>query len=205
MDIDVDLLLQGFVRLLRRSGGELRTGAEVGEAVRLDGLWRIETVDGAVAAPILVNAAGAWGDAVAEPASVRPIGLRPLRRSAAIVPLPAECDMARWPLLGGVSEDWYARQMGGKLMVSPADEDPVDPHDAWPDDMVLAKGLDRDEQMVTVPVTRVERSWAGLRSFTAGRTPVAGSPRRPDAAESGLQSVSQQSGGNGRASRATIC
>jgi len=59
-------------------------------------------------------------------------------------------------------------------MVSPADEDPVEPHDAWPDDRVLAEGLDRYEQAVTVPVTRVERSWAGLRTFAPDRTPVVG-------------------------------
>ena len=60
------------------------------------------------------------------------------------------------------------------VLVSPADEDPVDPQDVWPDDMVLAEGLDRYEQAVTVPVTRVERSWAGLRTFAPDRTPVVG-------------------------------
>lgn len=59
-------------------------------------------------------------------------------------------------------------------MVSPADEDPVDAHDAWVDDMVLAEGLHRYEQMVTAPVTRVENAWAGLRTFAADRTPVVG-------------------------------
>ena len=85
----------------------------------------------------------------------------------------------RWPLFGTVSETWYAKPDAGKLMVSPADEDPVDPHDAWPDDMVLAEGLDRFEQATTVSVTRVEHRWAGLRTFAPDRTPVAGfDPRR---------------------------
>ena len=59
-------------------------------------------------------------------------------------------------------------------MVSPADEDPVAAHDAWADDMVLAEGLHRFEQAVTMPITRVEHSWAGLRSFAPDRTPVVG-------------------------------
>jgi len=42
------------------------------------------------------------------------------------------------------------------------------------DDMVLAEGLYRFEQAVTIPVTRVEHSWAGLRSFAPDRTPVVG-------------------------------
>ena len=59
-------------------------------------------------------------------------------------------------------------------MISPADEDPVDPQDAWPDDMVLAEGLYRFEQMVDIPVVRPSHSWAGLRSFAPDRTPTAG-------------------------------
>jgi D-arginine dehydrogenase len=73
-----------------------------------------------------------------------------------------------------MAETWYAKPEAGKLMVSPADEDPVEPHDAWADDMVLAEGLDRYAQAVTTPVTRVERTWAGLRTFAPDRTPVVG-------------------------------
>lgn len=65
-------------------------------------------------------------------------------------------------------------------MVSPADEEPVAPHDAWPDDMTLAEGIERYAAMVSAPVTRVERSWAGLRSFVADRTPVAGFDARAE-------------------------
>jgi len=121
-----------------------------------------------------VNAAGAWADQVSALAGLAPLGLVPKRRSAAILPAPEGRDVSAWPLFGSVSERWYARPMGGKLMVSPADQDPVPPGDAWPDDMVLAEGLHRYESAVTVPVTRVERSWAGLRTFAPDKTPVAG-------------------------------
>lgn len=173
-NIDVDLLLQGYARLLRRQGGEiaLRAGAEA--ITRQDGLWRVETPAGAFEAPILVNAAGAWADVVARMAGVSPIGLQPMRRSAAILPAPGGHDVDAWPLFVNACETWYCKPEAGRLMVSPADEDPVEPHDAWPDDMVLAEGLDRFEQAVTMPVTRVERSWAGLRSFAPDRTPVVG-------------------------------
>jgi D-arginine dehydrogenase len=40
--------------------------------------------------------------------------------------------------------------------------------------MVLAEGLHRFEQAMVFPVTHVERSWAGLRTFAPDRTPVAG-------------------------------
>lgn len=173
-DIDVDRLLQGFARLLRHNRGRIVTDAPVQAISREKGVWRVKTPKGNFEAPVIVNAAGAWADEVAHLAGVRKIGLVPMRRSAAILPAPEGHDVSAWPLVASASESWYAKPEAGKLMVSPADEDPVDPHDAWADDMVLAEGLYRFEQAVTMPVTRVERSWAGLRSFVADRTPVAG-------------------------------
>ena len=74
----------------------------------------------------------------------------------------------------GVGETWYAKPDAGALLVSPADEDPVEPQDAWADDMVLAEGLARYEEMVSVPVTRPLATWAGLRSFAPDRALVLG-------------------------------
>jgi D-arginine dehydrogenase len=68
---------------------------------------------------------------------------------------------------------WYAKPEAGKLMISPADEDPVEPHDVWADDMVVAEGLHRFEQAVTIPVTRVEHL-GGHAHFCPDRTPVVG-------------------------------
>lgn len=173
-DIDVDRLLQGFIRLLRRRGGRIECGAKATRITRAAGLWRVETPKGVFEAPVLVNAAGAWADQLAGLAGVAPIGIEPRRRSAAIIPLPPGMDAARWPLVDPVAFDWYARPEGGRLMVSPADEDPVEPHDAWPEDMVLAEGLDRFSRWMDYEVTRLERSWAGLRSFAPGDDPVCG-------------------------------
>jgi glycine/D-amino acid oxidase-like deaminating enzyme len=65
--------------------------------------------------------------------------------------------------------------------VSPAEEDAMEPHDAWADDMVLAEGIARYEAMVSEPVTRVETTWAGLRSFSPDRALVLGpDPDAPD-------------------------
>lgn len=173
-DIDVDRLLQGWLRLLRARGGRVVPNAAVTGLARAGGAWQATTRAGVFAAPVVVNAAGAWADRVAALAGVAPVGLRPLRRSAAIIPAPGGHDVTRWPLFADAAETWYARPDAGRLMVSPADEDPVEPMDAWADDMVIAEGLARYEAMVTEPVTRVDRTWAGLRSFAPDRTPVAG-------------------------------
>ena len=150
------------------------TEAPAQSILRSGDKWCVETPKGVFEAPVLINAAGAWADQIADLAGVRKIGLVPMRRSAAIVPPPDGVDVTKWPLVASASEQWYAKPDAGKFMVSPADEDPVEPHDAWADDMVLAEGLHRFEQAVTMPVTRVERNWAGLRSFVADRTPVVG-------------------------------
>ncbi len=172
--IDVDRMLQGYARLLKARGGRIVTGTRVSSITRDGGVWQIAAGATQYAAPTVVNAAGAWADEVAALAGLDRIGLQPMRRSAALLKLGPEHDVESWPLFGTTAETWYAKPDAGRLMVSPADEDPVDPHDAWPDDMVLAEGLDRYEQAVTVPVTRIEHSWAGLRTFAPDRTPVVG-------------------------------
>ena len=173
-DIDVDRLLSGYTRLLRRRGGRIETDARVSAIRRETGLWHVTAGGEEHRAPLIVNAAGAWAAEIGRMAGARQIPLQPLRRSAAILPAPEGHDVRNWPLVVSASERWYAKPDAGKLLVSPADEDPVDPHDAWVDDMVLAEGLHRFEQAVRMTVTRVERSWAGLRSFTPDRTPVVG-------------------------------
>lgn len=173
-DLDVDLIAGGFRRMMRAGRGRLVTGARVGALTRAGGVWRAETAAGAFEAPVLVNAAGAWASGVAAMAGAAPIRIQPKRRSAAVVPPPAGMDARAWPLFTDAKETWYAKPAAGKLIVSPADAEPMEPCDAWPDDMVLAEGLQRFEEAVTFPVTRVERSWAGLRSFAPDGEPAVG-------------------------------
>ncbi len=173
-DIDVDRMLQGYARLLRDRGGQVDTGAAVTGIAYENGIWQVSTPNASYSAPIMVNAAGAWADRVAQMAGVQGIGLTPMRRSAVLLNAPDGHDVDRWPLFASAGESWYAKPDAGKLLVSPAEEDPVDPHDAYPDDMVLAEGLHRFEQATTMPITRPTHSWAGLRSFAPDRTPVVG-------------------------------
>lgn len=173
-DIDTDLLIQGFAREARGNGAEILTRTRVTAISREGPLWHVTTSAGTHTARLVVNAAGAWVDAIARMAGVRPLGVTPLRRSMARIPAPDGHDPARWPMLMGAGETWYAKPDAGALIVSPAEEDPVEPHDAWADDMVLAEGLARYEEMVTTPVTRLLASWAGLRTFAPDRVLVIG-------------------------------
>ncbi len=173
-DIDTDLLIQNCYRAARRHGADIRTGARVTAVSRSAAGWTVQTPLGEFEGRMIVNAAGAWADQVAVLAGVRPLGLTPLRRSMARLPAPGGLDVSRWPMIFGAGETWYAKPDAGALIVSPADEDPAEPHDAWADDMVLAEGIARYEAMVTEPVTRLLTSWAGLRTFAPDRVLVIG-------------------------------
>jgi glycine/D-amino acid oxidase-like deaminating enzyme len=173
-DIDTDRLIQSFAREVRRYGGEVLTGRRVTAIARRGGGWQVTAGEAEFRARILVNAAGAWADGIAALAGVAPLGLTPCRRSMARLPAPGGHDVGGWPMILAAGETWYAKPDAGALLVSPADEDPMDPFDAWPDDIVLAEGLARYEAMVTEPVRRVETSWAGLRTFSPDRSLVLG-------------------------------
>jgi glycine/D-amino acid oxidase-like deaminating enzyme len=172
-DLDTDRMIQHFARQAR-GNGEVVTNAPVSAIDRTAAGWRVRAGAHDYEARVLVNAAGAWADRIAEMAGIAPLGLTPLRRSMARLPAPGGHDVSRWPMMLGVGETWYAKPDAGKLLVSPADEDPAEPHDAWADDMVLAEGLARYEERVTEPVTRLETSWAGLRTFAPDRALVLG-------------------------------
>lgn len=179
MDIDVHALLHGYLRGLKARGGRLVTGAEVTGLTRTGGLWQAETTAGTFAAPVLINAAGAWCDVVARMAGVTPIGLVPKRRTAVLVdPVTDSPAVSQgvngWPMVIDVTDTFYAKPDAGRVMLSPADETPMEPCDVQPDELDIAIAVDRVEKATRLTVRRVAHAWAGLRSFVADKVPVAG-------------------------------
>lgn len=173
-DIDVDALHQGFLRGLRAHGGAVAVNAEVQALDRRDGQWQVRTAAGPFTAPVVVNAAGAWADTIGRMAGCRPVGCVPKRRTAFLFQPPADADIRPWPLTVDVDEQWYFKPDAGLLLGSPADETPVEPHDAFADEMDIAIGADRIQAASTLEIRAIKHSWAGLRSFVADKTPVAG-------------------------------
>ena len=173
-DIDTDLLIQNFARKARANGAKILTKTGVKEIRKTPSGWAVTAGNDVFEARHIINAAGAWADEIATMAGIAPIGLTPLRRSMARIPAPGGHDVSSWPMIFGPGETWYAKPDAGALLVSPADETAVEPHDAFADDMTLAEGLDRYEGHVTEPVTRLLSSWAGLRTFAPDRQLVIG-------------------------------
>ena len=126
-DIDVHGLHQGYLRGMREQGGRLQCNAEVRAVGYRDGLWHVTAGATRHAAPVLINAAGAWCDAVAALAGVAPIELVPKRRSAFVFAPPRDLDCSAWPLCAGIDESWYIKPDAGLLLGSPANADPVPP------------------------------------------------------------------------------
>ena len=173
-DLDTDRMIQGYARTIRGNSGTLHTNTGVSTIKRTTTGWTVTTKQGDFSGAILVNAGGPWADQIAAMAGIKPIGLTAYRRSIGRIPAPSGHDMTTWPMIFGAGETWYCKPDAGALIVSPADEHAMDPHDAYADDMTLAEGFARFEAHVTEPVTRLLSSWAGLRTFSPDRTLVLG-------------------------------
>ncbi len=172
--IDVAALHQGYLRLFRALGGTLLTGAAVTGLARTSGEWRLQTRQGEIGAATVVNAAGAWAENIGKMAGAEQVGLVPKRRTAMIIEPPAGCSPGDLPLVIDVDEQFYLKPDAGRLLISPANEDAQLPCDVQPEELDIAICVDRIERAFELNVRRIENRWAGLRSFVADKSPLAG-------------------------------
>jgi D-arginine dehydrogenase len=173
-DIDVAALHQHYLAQARRSGAVLWTAARLTRAVDEGERWRLALADGReLFAGIVVDAAGAWADTVAECAGVRPLGITPLRRTMAQLRVdPAASE--NLPVVLDVAGQFYFKPETGRIWLSPHDETPSPPCDAAPEELDVATAIARFEAVVDWRIEHVEHRWAGLRSFASDRLPVYG-------------------------------
>ncbi|HET9823356.1 MAG TPA: FAD-binding oxidoreductase [Burkholderiaceae bacterium] len=167
-DLDVHAVHQHFLRQVSAQGSVLKCDAEVTALSRTGADWTLALADGSTwRAAVVVNAAGAWADELAARAGVTPLGLQPRRRSAFTFAPPAGVDVRAWPCVAGIDEDFYFKPDAGVLLGSPANADPVPPHDVVAEELDVATGIARIEEATTLAIRRPLRTWAGLRSFVA--------------------------------------
>ena len=173
-DIDVAALHQLYLATAARGGVVLRCGAGLVGAAREGRGWRLTLSDGTtVRADTLVNAAGAWADKVAMLAGAAPLGIVPYRRTMAQLRV-APTAPSYLPLVLDLGESFYFKPDNGRLWLSPHDETPSAACDAAPEEIDVARAIDRLGGVVDWQVEVVERRWAGLRSFAPDRLPVYG-------------------------------
>lgn len=176
-ELDVAAIHQTFLRGFRQRDGEVKTAAPVEALERREGRWHIRAGGESLTADIVVNAAGAWGDEVARLAGLAPVGLQPMRRTAFMVA--GDPGWAEWPFVVNAAHDFYFKPDGPQLLCSPADETPIDPCDARPEAADVAFAIEQINLATTLGIRSVRSEWAGLRTFVADRSLVAG----PDPAE----------------------
>ena len=177
MDMDVNAMLQGFLRGFRGKGGALMREAGVVSLTRDQGTWTIETTAGRVEVKIVVNAAGAWADAVAEMAERRPSvwcrsgGPRSLSTGLQI-------RISTHAATASVDESWYIKPDAGRVFGSPADETPSAPCDAQPEELDLAIAADR---IMTNTSLEIRRFASTCRTSELCRRQIPGRGFRPKA------------------------
>ena len=173
-ELDVHALQEGYLKELRRCGGQLVTNFRVDRLDSQDDQWTVSSAESTYSAPVVVNAAGAWVDEIAALASVKPIGIQPLKRTVILVEPPVGVTPDQWPLVVEFEEQFYFKPDAGKILVSPANEDPSDPCDARPEELDIAYAAHYAEEATDLKIQRVDHSWAGLRNFVSDRSPVIG-------------------------------
>lgn len=171
-ELDVAALHQAFVRIARARGTEILTDAPVTAIRRQSDVWSVSTARGDFRCRAVVNAAGAWGDLIAEMAGVEPLGLMPMRRTAFMVPGAQES--AAWPMTVETHENWYLKPDGTQFLCSLAEEVPSEPTDARPRMEDVALAIDRINQATTLDIRTVNSQWTGLRTFAPDRELVIG-------------------------------
>lgn len=167
MDLDVAALHQGFLAGARRAGVDLRCGFGLASATHDGVAWTLHPARGeALRARRAVNAAGAWADPVAALLGAAPQRVQPMRRAAFTFDAPEGLDIAGWPVTAALDDRGYFKPDAGRLLGSPANADPVPPHDVQPEELDIALGIAWIEEVSTLTIRRPRATWAGLRSFT---------------------------------------
>ena len=173
-DIDVANLHLSYLKGAKARGAVIMTKQQVAALSRHANVWKVQTAKDSYSAAKIINAAGAWADQIGDMAGAGRIGLIPKRRTAIIIKAPEGIQCGALPAVDFAGSGAYMKPDAGKLMASPGDATPTEPHDAWPDDMDIAVFADWIERETTIKVAKIEHSWAGLRSFVADEAPVAG-------------------------------
>lgn len=170
---NTDALLDHHRSAAEAGGTNILTGARVHSVQRLRTAWEVGAGSQAVHAAVVVNAAGAWADELAVLSGVATQGMRPYRRTAAVVAadnIPAPDS----PMVAAADDTFYFRRDDDGLLISPAETVPSVPEDAQPRPEDLEALISRLDSMTTLGVGNVMRAWTGLRTQVADGLPVVG-------------------------------
>lgn len=171
MEIDVAALLNGYITLAKKQNVQFKFNSAVKTLNFNNQQW---TINNSTQATTIINAAGAWAGPLAQLANTKAIDLIPKKRTVCVAKVPGNINVKNWPLTLDIDEKFYFKPEGNNLLITPADETPSYPHDAQAEELEVAQGIDRVQQVVDIEITQVKRKWAGLRTFSSDKSPVVG-------------------------------
>jgi len=168
-------LTQGYATVARREGADLRLGVTVsGVSTEGDRVTGVETSAGAISAPVVVNAAGAWAGALTASAGVT-LPLEPIPRNVVTTgPFPGVPERRTLVIDAGTS-CYFHREGEGVLMgMGDADEQPS--FETVVDERFVAERLLPTAVEVFPPLAEagIASSWCGLYEMTPDRHPIVG-------------------------------
>ncbi len=174
--IDVNELLWSYLRHAKRQGAKLRCKEEVRDIKTDQGRCRgVVTSRGEYSSRWVINAAGAWGGRIRGLLGYSPVQLTAHRRTIITFAAPEGLAVSKWPLVADLSHDLYFSPESAGLMASPMDEDPMEPCDVRPDELMVAQTIERLKQLTPRLVFKsITNKWAGLRTFAPDQVMVVG-------------------------------
>lgn len=171
LDLDVAELHNGYRKALKALGGEIVTSARVSAAERVGDRWVVRAGETSYSAGVVVDAAGAWVDQVAQVFGVAPIGIEPRRRSVFMVGADGG---PKIPMTVAADDTFYVKSDSGQYLCSPSEATLSEPCDAKPDELEIARAIEAINEATTLGIRSIRTPWAGLRSFVADLSPVYG-------------------------------
>ncbi len=174
--LDVNGLLWSYLRHARQRGVQLHLseGAK-GIKVEKGRCCGVITDRAEYQCRWVVNAAGAWSGKIRGLIGGSPVALTPLRRTIITFEAPEDLDVKDWPFAVDINHALYVSPESSGLLASPMDEEPVEPCDARPDELTIARTIERLRQLAPRLVPRsITHKWAGLRTFSPDQAMVVG-------------------------------
>jgi D-arginine dehydrogenase len=164
--LDVNAILQAFIRGACRNGAELRFSCKFKNLqVRNNRLIGVETADEFLEAGKVVIANGGWAS-VSSSFSGYALPFSPYRRHL-LVTEPLKQVSSRWPVVWVVGEEFYFRPESGGLLMSGCDATKVTPEQGETTDHSEVERIAVKAARWLPPLAeaRVARAWAGMRTF----------------------------------------
>ena len=173
-EIDINLMYDFYLKKFKNNGGVIIKDILIKEINNQNSIWELVSNQNKISSKLLINAAGAWCDEVANMVKTKKIDLIPKKRTIFCFK-PKDIKLSNnWPLATDVEEKFYFKVENETVLASPADETPTFPHDAQPDEIDIAIGIERINSATKFIFNSITNKWAGLRSFVKDKTHVIG-------------------------------